>query len=148
MKSLLTLAFAVLAFMPKAHAMDETHVKEMMDKKPAMISEAQNVKAVIFFSENCGACKELDPKMKAAMKAINEDKIDVVVLDFTSKETIEATKVLATDEELGGLLQKFGAKTGFVTLVDANSEIIETIGKNDTEAEIAAKLASAIISAS
>ena len=148
MKTLLTLAFAVLAFMPKAHAMEENHDKMMMDKKPAMAAEAQNVKAVVFFSENCSSCKVLDPKMKAAMKAINTDKIDVVKLDFTSKETIEATKVLATDKELGGLLQKFGAKTGFVTLVGADGQIIEKITKTDSEADIAAKLASAIVSAS
>jgi len=145
MKSLLTLAFAVLAFMPKAQAMDEMHSKTMMDNKPVMAAEAQNVRAVVFYSENCGSCKILDPKMKAAMAAVNTDKIDVVKLDFTSKETIEATKVLAVDKELGGLLQKFGAKTGFVTLVDANGQIIDKIGKNDTEAEIAAKVTKAIL---
>ena len=148
MKTLLTLAFAVLAFMPKAQAMDEMHSKTMMDKKPAMIAEAQNIKAVVFFADNCSACKVLDPKMQKAMKAINTDKIDVVKFDFSSKETIEATKILATDRELGGLLQKSGAKTGFVTLVGADGQIIDTIGKNDTEAEIAAKLATAIVNAS
>ncbi|MEM9468715.1 MAG: thioredoxin domain-containing protein [Pseudomonadota bacterium] len=140
MKTLLTLAFAFMAFVPQAIAMDGSHDK-MMEKKPS-------VKAVVFFSENCGSCKILDPKMKAAMKAVNTDAIEVVKLDFTSKETIEATKVLATDKELGGLLQKFGAKTGFVTLVDANGQILDKIGKNDTEAEIASKIASAIITAS
>lgn len=148
MKTLLTLAFAILAFMPKAQAMDEMHSKTMADKKPAMEAEAKNVRAVVFFSENCASCKVLEPKMVEAMKAVNPDKIDVVKLDFTSKETIEATKVLATDEELGGLLQKFGAKTGFVTLVAADGQIIDTIGKDDTEAQIAAKLVTAIVNAS
>lgn len=148
MKILLTLAFAVLAFMPKAQALDETHPKPEIDNKPAIMVEAQNVRAVAFHSDNCGACKILAPKMKAAMMAINTDKIDMVKFDFTSKETIEASKALATDQDLGGLLQKFGAKTGFVTLVDSDGQIIDTIGKDDTEAEIAAKLVTAIVNAS
>ncbi|NCO03360.1 MAG: hypothetical protein GW903_04140 [Alphaproteobacteria bacterium] len=148
MKSLLTLAFAVLAFMPKAHAMDDMDTKKMMDEKPAMTAEAPKVKAVVFYSDSCSACKVLGPKMEQAMQAINMDKIAVVKLDFSSKETIEATKVLATDEELGGLLQKFGAKTGFVTLVGSDGQIIDTIGKDDTESQIAAKLVTAIVNAS
>ncbi len=146
MKSLLTLAFALLAFVPTSHAMEE---HGMMIKDKMMAEKAgPAVKAVVFYSDSCGSCKILEPKMMKAMKAVNMDQIDVVKLDFSSKDTIEATKVLATDKELGGLLQKFGAKTGFVTLVGADGVIINKIGKDDTEAEIATKLVTAVVNAS
>jgi len=142
MKSLLTLAFALLAFLPQAHAMEkEAMMKDAMHKAPA-------VKAVVFFSENCGACKVLDPKMKAAMQAVNMDKIDVVMLDFTSKESIEIVRKTAAEKGLDPILQKFGAKTGFVTLVDGNGAIVDKIGKDDTEAQIASKLVTAVLNAS
>ena len=143
MKSLLTLAFALLAFMPVSHAMEE---KTMMEKD-AMVSEeaAPKLKAVVFHSDNCGSCKVLGPKMKEAMQAINMDQIEVVRLDFTTKETIEASKALAENENVAGLLQKFGAKTGFVTLLNSDGEIVEKLGKDDTVEDIATKLATSIV---
>lgn len=139
MKSLLTLAFALLAFMPMAHAMDKEKAMETMQPK---------VKAVVFYSENCGSCKILEPKVAAAMKAINMDNIEVVKLDFTTKETIEASKALAEDKDISGLLQKFGAKTGFVTLLNSDGEIVEKLGRDDTVEDIATKLVRSIVKSS
>lgn len=146
MKSLLTLAFALFAFAPISHAMED----HGMMKKDEMMAEkaAPAVKAVVFYSDSCGACKVLEPKMMKAMKAVNMANIDVVKLDFSSKETIESSKALAEDKAVSGLLQKFGAKTGFVTLLNSDGEIIEKLGANDTAEDIAVKFAKSIVNAS
>ncbi len=140
MKSLLTLAFALLAFTPISHAMEEA---DMMAE-----NAVPTVKAVVFYSDSCGSCKILEPKMKKAMKAINMDNVDVVKFDFSNKKAIEATKILADDKGLSDLLQKFGAKTGFVTLLNNDGAIVETIGVNDSVEDIAVKFAKSIVSAS
>jgi thiol-disulfide isomerase/thioredoxin len=139
MKSLLTLAFALLAFMPQSHATDEA----AMEEKPVPV-----VKAVSFHSDSCGACKVLRPKMMKAMGAVNMDKIDVIKFDFTNKETIEATKALAAEKGLTDLLQKYGAKTGFVVLVDARGKQVETIKFDDDPEDIAEDLVELILDAS
>lgn len=137
--SLLTLAFAVLAFLPQSFAMD--------DKAHAM-SDTSNVKAVIFYSENCGSCKILDPRMKKALNAINKDKIDIVKFDFSSADTIAATKVSAAKLGLNDTLQKYGAKTGFAVLLDANGQEITKFKVDHDTADIASEMAKAIASTS
>lgn len=135
--SLLTLAFVALAGIPQAaKAMEGDH----------MASPA--VKAVAFHSDNCGSCKILGPKMKEAMGAINKDKIDVVKFDFTDSNTIAETKKLAASKGVSNLLEQYGAKTGFVVLLDANGKEINKLKVDDSTADIAAKLARAIASAS
>lgn len=146
MKSLLTLAFAILAFMPSAKAMDG-HEMPMKDKM-SMEETVPVVKAVVFYSDSCGACKVLKPKMMKAVQAINMGKIDMVKLDFTSKETIEKAKALAEEKNVTPILQKFGAKTGFVTLVNKDGEIVEKLNASDSVEDIAVKLAKSIVEAS
>lgn len=136
MKSLLTMAFALLAFIPQPHAMEEAEVA------------APLVKAVSFHSDSCGACKVLAPKIKEAMSAVNMDKIEVVKFDFTNKGTIEATKSLAAEKGLSDLLQKYGAKTGFVVLVNARGDQVETIKSDDDAEDIAEDLVKLILDAS
>lgn len=136
--SLLTLAFAVLTFLPQSFAMD--------GKTDTMTKTA--VTAVAFHSDNCGSCKVLGPKMKEAMNAINQDKVDVVKFDFTNKNTIEATKILAANKNLNDILQQYGAKTGFVVLLNAEGKEVDKLKVGHDTPEIAAKLAKVIASAS
>lgn len=140
MKTLLTLAFAVLAFLPQSFAMD--HGNHAHDK---MKTETHKAKAVVFYADNCGACKILDPKMKEAMKAINMDMIDVIKFDFSNSEAIEATKALAKEKSVDNVLQSYGAKTGFVVLLDASGVEVGTLKVDHSISEIAGKLASTII---
>ncbi len=131
--TLMTLAMAFMALIPNAHAMDE---HSMADK--AALS------AVVFYSDSCGSCKILDPKMKKALNAVNQDKLDIVKFDFSNREKIEATKALAASKHLNGTLQKYGAKTGFVVLVNHNVDVVETLKASDDTGELAAKIAKAI----
>lgn len=136
--TLLTLAFAVLAFIPQVFAMNHgDHAEKMAAPAPAAT-------AVIFFSESCGSCKILDPVMKEAMQAINTDKVDVVKFDFTNKDTIAATRTLASEKNVEATLQKYGAKTGFVVLLDAAGNEVDIVKVDDNATDIAVKLVKAI----
>ena len=157
--SLLVAAFALIAAFPlTAKAFDnekipelkktETMVKaEAMVKADAMVeavTETPAIKAVVFYSDSCGSCKILDPRMKAALNAINPAEIEVVKFDFSNKETIEATKVLAATAGVENILQEYGAKTGFIVLVNEAGEVVEKLTKQDETADIAGKLAMSI----
>ena len=138
--TILTMAFALMALLPQAFAMDDhghDHSKAM-DEKAAT--------AVVFYSVNCASCKILEPRMMEAMQAINKDNLNVVKLDFSSKETIEASKTLAAEKGVESTLQSYGAKTGFVVLLDKEGNEIDKLKVDDNTADIAAKLARAIVS--
>jgi len=137
--SILTLAFAVLAYLPQSFAMDgKTHA--MTDKN--------NVKAILFYAENCGSCKVLDPRMKEALEVVNKSKIDMIKFDFSNSDAIAATKTTATKMGLNETLQKYGAKTGFAVLLDHNGKEVTKFKVDHTTADIASEMAKAIASAS
>lgn len=135
--TLMTLALALISLMPYAYAMDK---EAMTDKAP--------ITAVIFYADSCGACKILDPKMKEALNAINQDRLEIVKFDFSNKTSIEATKTLATSKGLDATLQQYGAKTGFVVLVNQEGNVVETLKASHEVPELAAKIASALAQAS
>jgi len=135
--TLMSLIATFMAFVPFAHAMDK---HSMGNKAP--------VTAVVFYADNCGSCKILDPRMKEALTIINEDKVDVVKFDFSNKEAIEATRKLASKKGLDATLQKYGARTGFVILVDHNSEEVDRLKVDHDTGDIASKMAKAIAKAS
>ena len=139
----MAVAIAIFAIAPNASA---EHHEEKMEEKPAMEATMKTpVQAVVFYSDTCGSCKILEPKMEAAMQAVNMDKINVVKFDFSNKETIEATKMLAAENNVSATLNEYGAKTGFVVLLDANGQEVAKLKKDHTEQEIAGELTSAIL---
>ena len=88
---ILTLILAILTFVPFAAA----HADDAMTKADAPTT------VVLFYAENCGACKILDPKLKEAVQAQADGAIDLVVFDFSNRERIEATKTLAATTASG-----------------------------------------------
>lgn len=141
MKTILTFALAIMAFAPTVFAMEHGHSHDKME-------EAAPVTAVVFYAVNCGSCKILEPRMMEAMKAINTNKINVVKFDFSSKETIAATKTLATEKGVDAVLQQYGAKTGFVVLLDKDGNEVNKLKVDDDASDIAAKVVKAIVEAS
>ena len=137
--ALLTMAIALMAFIPQGFAMDGTMNKEMAEKS------ATPVTAIAFHSDNCGSCKILGPRMKEAMKAVNTDKVNVIKFDFTNKETIAATKTLASEKGVDNVLQQYGAKTGFVILLDKDGNEVDKLKVDDNTADIATKIVKAIV---
>jgi len=86
--------------------------------------------------------------MMKAMQAVNTDKVDVVKFDFSSKDTIAATKILATEKGVDAVLQSYGVKTGFVVLLDKNGQEVDKLKVDDNAADIAAKITKAIVNQS
>ncbi len=142
MKTLLTIiALALMALMPAAFADDHG----MMDK---MEKTNAKVNAVVFYSDTCGSCKILEPKMKEAMGVINIDRVNVVKLDFSNSETIENSKIKAAENGIDSTLLAYGTKTGFVILVDDAGNEITKLTKDDSSADIATKITAAALKVS
>ncbi len=142
--TLMALALITMgAFIPSASAMDN----HMNDKK-AMMADKAAVTAVLFFSENCGACKVIDPRLKEAESAFNDAKLDVVKFDLTNDATKLATKELAAAKGLTATMEQYAPKTGFALLVNAQGDVVDQIKVDHDTADIAAKIAKAIVQAS
>ncbi len=153
MKKLLSiLALILVSFAGTASAMDAWTKKPMPKiatqgstmSETAMAQRAP-VTAIMFFSQQCTSCKILDPRMKKAMQAVNTDKINVVTFDFSNKDAIAQTRTTAEENGLSDVLQSYGAKTGYVVLLDASGKEIDKIKVDHDEKEIANKLTNAII---
>lgn len=139
--SFLTLAFLVFAGLTTgANAMDDNSTMD----KPA-------VTAITFYAESCGACKILEPRMKEALDSLDDatkEKINLVKFDFSNKETIQKTRELAINKGVNNILQEYGAKTGFVVLLNDKGEEVNMLKVDDSTSDIATKLTKVIASAS
>ena len=124
--SILAIAVAIFYFTPHLSADD------FSNRLTPRVSSESNMKApvtaITFFSQNCGSCKILDPRMRKAMQAVNANKINVVLFDFTNKNAITQTKMRAADNGLSEILSRYGVKTGFIVLLDSRGQEIEKRG--------------------
>lgn len=144
--SLFAAIFALLAATPlMAQTMEDGTAHQPQTEEVQM---AAPIRAVAFHSDTCGSCKILGPRMMKAVEIINKDKLDIIKFDFTNKETIEKTKILASDNNVDTILQKYGAKTGFVILINSKGNIVDTLKVDDDTASIASKIVTAIANAS
>lgn len=150
--TLLTAAFALFLTAPAQAETFETTTppKMVMATEHTMEEkiEAPAIKAVAFHSDSCGSCKIIGPRMMEAITIINPAKLSMVKFDFTNKQSIAATKELAKKANVDNILQKYGAKTGFVVLVNNAGDVVDTIKVDHDTSEIASKLAMAIANAS
>jgi len=137
MKTLLTLTlmafFAVLGAPANA---DEMHKTEMMSPSTTL---------VMFHSDNCGSCKTLGPKLKEAINTVGEDKLNIVKFDYTNRDTIEKSKMVASEEGLSALQKQYGSKTGFAVLLDENGNEIEKISSGKSVEHITKSLHNAVM---
>ena len=155
--SLFVMAFALINVLPlTAQAFDDTrmptlktHGGEAPYEQEAMKKSYSTViKAVAFHSDSCGSCKVIGPRITEALEIINPNKVEMVKFDFTNKQTIEETKSLAIAKDVDPILQKFGARTGWIALVNSSGEVVDKIKVDHDIGEMAAKLAVAIANAS
>ena len=128
MKTLLSLALMAVigAFAYPTGAKADEMVKDTMTAKP---------KIVAFHADNCGACKALAPKLESAMTQL-EDSVEFVKFDYTSKETIKASKALASEKGLAELQKEHGAKTGYALLVKADGTVAEKFTRKSDVTDI------------
>lgn len=80
--------------------------------------------AVSVWAEWCTACKVLDPKVGQAIEEGNLHGENVLFLrmDFTDKQRIYQSKMLARSLGLEEFLKSNGAGTGYMALVDAETK--------------------------
>ena len=133
-------AFLLVGFSPlMTHAMDN----EMNDvTKPALT-------AIAFRSDSCGACRILEPKLKEAIASLDDDtkaKIKFVEFDFSNKEKINNTRIIAKENNLDAVLHEYGAKTGFVVLLNQDSEETDKLKADDSAEDMATKITKIIAS--
>lgn len=138
---ILAFALALLTFIP--------HTVNAMDMEPS--AKGADATAITFRSDSCGACKILEPKIEKALDSLSDetkDKINMVKFDFSNKQAIEDTKELAKAQGVNDVLQEYGAKTGFVVLLNNQGEEVDMLKVDDSVEDIAAKLTKVIASAS
>jgi len=95
---------------------------------------------LMFFSANCGACKILDPRIKEALSQFKEGDFNIIVFDFSSHKAIKATKELSANKGLDHILEQYGARTGFVALLDHDKQVVDKITVDDNVAAMRQKL--------
>lgn len=83
--------------------------------------------ALAFHADWCGACKELGPKVMQTMKDIGDTPVLFVKFDLTNEATKRQSEYLAGAIGVGDLYAEHGKKTGFVLLVDAQTQ--KVLGK-------------------
>lgn len=105
-------------------------------------TDATNTKAtaVIFYADSCGACKLIEPRMKEALTQIDQDALNVVTFDFSNRDAIAQTRQVAKDQNVNDVLMEYGARTGFIVLVDKTGNIVDKINVNDNVDAIVEKL--------
>ena len=142
--------------MPKLQGAQE-QVQEIMQEKAEKVmapaAAVQNIqtgkiKAVAFHSDNCGSCKILGPRMQQAMSIINSKRVQVVKFDFTNKQSTAETQELAAEKNVSHVLEKHGAKSGFVIILNDQGEEVDIVKVDHDTGDIASKLAVAIADAS
>lgn len=103
-------------------------------------SEDARIIAVMSYADWCGSCKALDPKVKAVQTANTFDGVEFFTIDYTKKDADAFFADAATLGVEATMRGEFGdkIKTGKLYLIDrASGEIISTVSKSMSEAEIA-----------
>lgn len=94
------------------------------DQKDSPSASQAQTYAVMFYADWCGSCKTLDPVMKQARVDGNLDQQNVlfVKLDLTDTTSTNQAKLLADALGISTIYAENEGKTGYVVLVDAQSQ--------------------------
>lgn len=110
------------------------------------VSEEIEVLTVYMYADWCSACQNIKPKMEKAMREFEDDPILFTKMDMTDDFTSHQSKLLATRIGVLDIFDKNEGKTGFVLLVDANTnEIIDKITTDDDEEGIIKKINASLV---
>ncbi|PHS27644.1 MAG: hypothetical protein COA84_03820 [Robiginitomaculum sp.] len=108
----------------------------------ATVAAEQPVIAAMFYSNWCGACQILDPKIEAVKPNFSGHKVDFVKFDFSyALVRGKALKDLAAEKGVPNIYAKNKGRTGFMLLIDPATEtVLDIITMRDNKEAIAAKL--------
>ncbi len=106
------------------------------------IADEQPVVAAMFYSNWCGACQILDPRIEAVKPDFLNRAVDFVKFDFSyALVRGKALKELASEKGVPNIYAKNKGRTGFMLLIDpATESVLEIITLRDSKEAIAAKL--------
>jgi thiol-disulfide isomerase/thioredoxin len=98
-------------------------------------SETSKIALVKFSSDNCNACKSLEPKI-TQLKGKLSGEVVYVKFDFTNEESKSKTKTLANEQGLTSLLEAKSG-TGYLVVYDLkNKKILTTLDNSKSVAEM------------
>ncbi|PHS29567.1 MAG: hypothetical protein COA85_00300 [Robiginitomaculum sp.] len=108
----------------------------------AEVSQEQPVIAAMFYSNWCGACQILEPRLEAIRPAFSGHNVDFVTFDFSyALVRGKAIKDLAEEKGIANIYAKNKGRTGFMLLIDPATEtVMDIITIRDSKEAIAAKL--------
>lgn len=140
------LAIAIIAIVPPVLRLQTYQAKADTVAGQAQITQEQPVTAVMFYSNWCGACQILDPKIEAVKPAFADRNVDFVKFNFSyALVRGKALQDLAEEKNLTKIYAKNKGKTGFMLLVDpVNEKVMDVITIRDSKDSIAAKLEKAL----
>jgi thiol-disulfide isomerase/thioredoxin len=98
--------------------------------------------AVMFYSNWCGACQILDPKIDSVKPDFASRPVNFVKFDFSyALLRGEALRKLADENNLTHIYAQNKSKTGFMLLIDPDTEqVLDVVTVRDNAPDIAAKL--------
>lgn len=106
---------------------------------------ADKTNLVLFYSDYCGQCKILEPKLKEALNDVDKGAITFIKFDYTDRDRIMASKDVAAENGLTELQKKYGAKTGFAILTDSDGHELGQLSASDSVEELYKKITGALV---
>ncbi len=102
----------------------------------------QPVLAVMFYSNWCGSCQILDPRIEAIKPEFADRAVDFVKFDFSfALVRGKALQDLANEKDIPNIYAQNKGRTGFMLIIDPETEgVLEIITIRDSKEAIAAKL--------
>lgn len=116
--------------------------RQVEQEQVKTVKADQPLLAVMFYSNWCGACLILDPRIEMVKPVFKDRPVDFVKFDFSySLVRGKALQQLAKEKNLGEIYRNNKGKTGFMLLVNPNSsQVLDVITMNDSANDIAIKL--------
>ncbi len=139
--SIVLIFFALLAVSPLLRPLFNTAQASSI-ASPTITAQEQPVIAAMFYSNWCGACQILDPRIEAVKPAFAGHNVDFVKFDFSyALVRGKAIKALAEEKGIANIYAKNKGRTGFMLLIDpATQTVMDIVTIRDSKEAIAAKL--------
>ncbi|MEM7551701.1 MAG: thioredoxin domain-containing protein [Bacteroidota bacterium] len=98
----------------------------LLNLSPLLAQEDSKYYAVQFYADWCKYCKKLGPTFTELLNNYSDEEIEYVRLDFTDKETQEATKETINTLGLEKITKDY-VGTGFILVVERDSEGVSKV---------------------